>query len=314
MKSPKISCWVKTLTWTMLCELGHFSLSKVSRWLWFCDLVIFNYRTCLALLLNLGLSHFSLSNSSLVEVDVEMCSIANILSLRQKRSAKLTYIVEKDATEKMRRFSAKSPRGFIGALSFTIKSPFLQILSTESTESKIKTMPEILAPRSFKWYMVCSCAMLSSWENPIQTSTLQSINILVIFRKKSKTLISQQLSWAGKFSPWFCDPLGPTHHLIPLTQNRYVEVVLWEMDQLLKASSYKCRSYVRNWKWINGIIARSAFVMNLLNGTVIIEIYYQLKKLMSREVNFKGLLLIWPFLQPWTFDYIILYITISNSK
>ena len=181
----------------------------------------------------LGLSHFSLSNSSLVEVDVEMCSIANILSLRQKRSAKLTYIVEKDATEKMRRFSAKSPRGFIGALSFTIKSPFLQILSTESTESKIKTMPEILAPRSFKWYMVCSCTMLSSWENPIQTSTLQSINILVIFRKKSKTLISQQLSWAGKFSPWFCDPLGPTHHLIPLTQNRYVEVVLWEMDQLL---------------------------------------------------------------------------------
>ena len=182
----------------------------------------------------LGLSHFSLSNSSLVEVDVEMCSIANILSLRQKRSAKLTYIVEKDATEKMRRFSAKSPRGFIGALSFTIKSPFLQILSTESTESKIKTMPEILAPRSFKWYMVCSCTMLSSWENPIQTSTLQSINILVIFRKKSKTLISQQLSWAGKFSPWFCDPLGPTHHLIPLTQNRYVEVVLWEMDQLLR--------------------------------------------------------------------------------
>ena len=181
----------------------------------------------------LGLSHFSLSNSSLVEVDVEMCSIANILSLRQKRSAKLTYIVEKDATEKMRRFSAKSPRGFIGALSFTIKSPFLQILSTESTESKIKTMPEILAPRSFKWYMVCSCTMLSSWENPIQTSALQSINILVIFRKKSKTLISQQLSWAGKFSPWFCDPLGPTHHLIPLTQNRYVEVVLWEMDQLL---------------------------------------------------------------------------------
>ena len=183
----------------------------------------------------LGLSHFSLSNSSLVEVDVEMCSIANILSLRQKRSAKLTYIVEKDATVKMRRFSAKSPRGFIGALSFTIKSPFLQILSTESTESKIKTMPEILAPRSFKWYMVCSCTMLSSWENPIQTSTLQSINILVIFRKKSKTLISQQLSWAGKFSPWFCDPLGPTHHLIPLTQNRYVEVVLWEMDQLLKS-------------------------------------------------------------------------------
>ena len=181
----------------------------------------------------LGLSHFSLSNSSLVEVDVEMCSIANILSLRQKRSAKLTYIVEKDATVKMRRFSAKSPRGFIGALSFTIKSPFLQILSTESTESKIKTMPEILAPRSFKWYMVCSCTMLSSWENPIQTSALQSINILVIFRKKSKTLISQQLSWAGKFSPWFCDPLGPTHHLIPLTQNRYVEVVLWEMDQLL---------------------------------------------------------------------------------
>jgi hypothetical protein len=96
-------------------------------------------------------------------------------------------------------------------------------------------MPEILAPRSFKWYMVCSCTMLSSWENPIQTSALQSINILVIFRKKSKTLISQQLSWAGKFSPWFCDPLGPTHHLIPLTQNRYVEVVLWEMDQLLSS-------------------------------------------------------------------------------
>ena len=165
----------------------------------------------------------------------ENFKIANIIGLRPQKFAKIMYVVEKDAAEKMRRFSAKSPRGFIGALSFTIKSPFLQILSTESTESKIKTMPEILAPRSFKWYMVCSCAMLSSWENPIQTSTLQSINILVIFRKKSKTLISQQLSWAGKFSPWFCDPLGPTHHLIPLTQNRYVEVVLWEMDQLLNS-------------------------------------------------------------------------------
>ena len=85
-----------------------------------------------------------------VEVDVEMCSIAIILSLRQKAYTKLIYIVEKDAAEKMGRFSAKSELGFIGALSFTIKSRFLQILSTESTESKIKTMPEILAPRSFK--------------------------------------------------------------------------------------------------------------------------------------------------------------------
>ena len=74
--------------------------------------------------------------------------------LRKKRYTELTYIVEKDAAEKMRHFSAKFPRGFIGALSFTIKSRFLPVLSTESTESKSKTMPlampEILAPRSFK--------------------------------------------------------------------------------------------------------------------------------------------------------------------
>ena len=167
-----------------------------------------------------------------VEVDVEMCSIAIILSLRQITYTKLTYIVEKDAAEKIRCFSAKFSWGFIGALSFTIKSRFLQILSTESTESKIKTMPEILAPRSFKWYMVYSFVMLSCWENSMRTLALQNLLILELFQKKSKTLISQQLSWAGKFSPWFCDPLGPTHHLIPLTQNRYVEVVLWEMDQL----------------------------------------------------------------------------------
>ena len=172
-----------------------------------------------------------------VEVDVEMCSIAIILSLRQITYTKLTYIVEKDAAEKIRCFSAKFSWGFIGALSFTIKSRFLQILSTESTESKIKTMPEILAPRSFKWYMVYSFVMLGCWENSMRTLALQNLLILELFPKKSKTLISQQLSWAGKFSPWFCDPLGPTHHLIPLTQNRYVEVVLWEMDQLLIISN-----------------------------------------------------------------------------
>ena len=103
-------------------------------------------------------------------------------------------------------------------------------------------MLEILAPRSFKWYMVCSCTMLSCWENSIQTSALQTINILAIWRKKSKTLISQQLSWAGKFSPWFCDLLGPTHHLIPLTQNVYVKVALSEMDPLLRISMWN--------KWI----------------------------------------------------------------
>ena len=29
--------------------------------------------------------------------------------------------------------------------------------------------------------------------------------------KSKKILISQRISWAGKFNPWFCDLLGPTN-------------------------------------------------------------------------------------------------------
>ena len=43
-----------------------------------------------------------------VEVDVEMCSIAIIFCPEAQKFTKLIYNVEKDAAEKMRRFSAKS--------------------------------------------------------------------------------------------------------------------------------------------------------------------------------------------------------------
>ena len=135
--------------------------------------------------------------------------------------------MEKDAAEKMRCFSAKSAWGFIWALSFKWKSRFLQFLSAELTENKIKSMPEILAPRSFKWCIVCSFFMLSCWEDAFQANH-------PFFHTKIKTFISQQRSSAGMFGSWFYDVLGLPQPLIPITQNRYVDSALWDLDQLLK--------------------------------------------------------------------------------
>ena len=126
----------------------------------------------------------------------------------------------------MRRFSAKSELGFIWALSFEWKSRFLQFLSAELTENKIKSMPEILAPRSFKWCIVCSFVMLSCWEDAFQAKH-------PFFHTKMKTFISQQRSSAEMFGLWFYDVLGLPQPLIPLTQNRYVDSALWDLDQLL---------------------------------------------------------------------------------
>ena len=139
--------------------------------------------------------------------------------LRKKRYTELTYIVEKDAAEKMKCFSAKSTWGFIWFLSFKWKSRFLQFLSAELTENKIKSMPEILEPRSFKWCIVCSFVMLSCWEDAFQAKH-------PFFHTKMKTFISQQRSSAGMFGLWFSDVLGLPQPVIPITQNRYLDSAL----------------------------------------------------------------------------------------
>ena len=126
----------------------------------------------------------------------------------------------------MKCFSAKSTLGFIWFLSFKWKSRFLQFLSAELTENKIKSMPEILEPRSFKWCIVCSFVMLSCWEDAFQAKH-------PFFHTKMKTFISQQRSSAGMFGWWFYDVLGLPQPLIPITQNRYVDSALWGLDQLL---------------------------------------------------------------------------------
>ena len=88
------------------------------------------------------------------ETDIQL--IANIFGLTAQKPKKLTYDLEKDRHNVM--FLSKTGVELQNTLSFKRKSFYLQYLSAELTENKIKSMLEILALRSYEMkYSLFTC-------------------------------------------------------------------------------------------------------------------------------------------------------------
>ena len=119
-------------------------------------------------------------------------------------------------------------------LSFLSKPHYLQNLSTQLSKNKTKHMHGIFGSRSFKWGIESQYPMLHCWKNANQSFDGQNPGLRIFPKILSKTLIFLKLRGGGKFTPWFCDVLGPTQHLISKSKNGTPNLSILNLDRLLK--------------------------------------------------------------------------------
>ena len=134
-------------------------------------------------------------------------------------------------------------------LSFLSKPHYLQNLSNQLSKNKTKHMHGIFGSRSFKWGIESQYPMLHCWKNANQSFDGQNPGLRIFPKILSKTLIFLKLRGGGKFTPWFCDVLGPTQHLISKSKNGTPNLSILKLDLLLKLFEFRNTLVWKIFEW-----------------------------------------------------------------